>query len=817
MSGLLRLGAQALSNAQQAINTTGHNISNVSTEGYSRQTVRFETQSPVQRGSSFIGQGARFAGITRNAEAYMSGQIRQFSSSVARMETENGYLARIDQLIASAGSNIGGAIQSFFNATQELASNPAGFPERQALLGQADALLSQAQSVDGVFSGLRDELNTQFRNSVADINRLADGIAMLNNRIQALSGSSTNSQPNDLLDQRDRLLKELAGKIGIQVVLRDDGAADVFVSQGQSLVQGSRSRELEVTSSANDPDLLNAGFQDSPQQYLTDLDGGELQGLRDLRERSLLPGQRRLGVLMMNVATAFNAAHAQGIDLAGVPGAEFFRLDSPAVDGNADNAGSGVLGVTVQDPSQLRPSRYRAAFDGTHWTLTRLADGSSVSGGLGSTISGAGLAAGDLTLNGIDIGVVAGDAKAIATRVTNLVPGVTAAATNTQTGIAFTTVTVANGPADYLLKLDGNVVNYSGPGTATVEDISAAINQMAGYSSSVTNGKLNITKADGSNFTLEESGTQANTQGISLLTTANPDETFFGRVEIRSTGQALVIGGADPGKAGLTTLALNDGGQAFGIDGLKFSLLGGTPTIGDSFEVDPGLSTTQALDLAINDANRIAAAKLDLKIVDLPGTTGTLTINDSELTGSDKFLAESPVTITYTSTAVWGSPGFHVVWGTTSVRIPYNPASSDRNGKLVSIPELGWNFVAKGVPSESDALQVSSAPVARGDNRNALALAALRQAPLAGNGQRRFTEEYSAFVSSIGVAARQASTNLETETNLLQQAEAYLENSSGVNLDEEFSNMLRFQQFYQASAQLIKVADTLFQSLISSL
>jgi len=125
--------------------------------------------------------------------------------------------------------------------------------------------------------------------------------------------------------------------------------------------------------------------------------------------------------------------------------------------------------------------------------------------------------------------------------------------------------------------------------------------------------------------------------------------------------------------------------------------------------------------------------------------------------------------------------------------------------------------VLKGIPVAGDTITLNSQPVGMGDNRNALSLAQLQQQRLAGGSQRRFTEEYSAIVSSIGVATSQSNSSLKTENSLLDQAKAYRDSSSGVNLDEEFSNLLKFQQYYQASAQLIKVADSLFQSLLNSL
>jgi len=640
MSNLFRLGSLALSNAQQAINTTGHNISNVNSPGYTRQTVSFEAQTAVQRGSAFVGQGARFAGVIRNTNSYINSQIQQFSSSAERIRTENSYLSRLDQLVGSSGINLGAAVQGFFNAAQELANNPAGLPERQALLGQADSLMAQATAIDGAFSGLETEVNNQLRASVGEVNRLASSIAQLNGRIKELAGSTAASQPNDLLDQRDQLLRDLSGKLGIQTLAQNDGTVDVYIAQGQSLVQGNRVRELTVLASAADRSQLDVAFKDSPGQRLKELESGELKGLQEFRNRTLVPNQSRIGLLMLNLAASFNELHGQGIDLDGNPGADFFATSPPMVEGSTGNTGSASLTAAVTDDQALRPSRYRAGFDGANWTLTRLSDGFSV------------------------------------------------------------------------------------------------------------------------------------------------------------TGAAL---------------------SAIAIDGLTLQVASGAASAGDSFEVDPGRSAIAGLGRSIGDPRSIAAARLEVLETAAPANTGTLELGAADIRDPGVFQAASPVTLTYSATAAAGAPGILVVWGAGSVVIPYDPATTDRNGKSVDVPGLGGSLLLKGVPAEGDSLALDSLPVGRGDNRNALAFAALQQMLVADTGQRRLTEEYSTIVSGIGVSTSQSSSSLGIETSLLEQAEAYRDSSSGVNLDEEFSNLLKFQQYYQASAQLIKVADSLFQSLLNAL
>ncbi len=180
----------------------------------------------------------------------------------------------------------------------------------------------------------------------------------------------------------------------------------------------------------------------------------------------------------------------------------------------------------------------------------------------GTAVGAANLIAGDLVVNGLDVGAVAADAKAIADRIATLKSSLSATATNDQTGIAFTTVTAPASQADYLLKLDGNAVNLTyGAGNVTAQNVADAINEISGYTASVVAGALDISKEDGSNFTLEESGTLAGAEGLAAAAT-----TYRGTVSVTSTDEALNISGNDPSKAGLAAESITQATNTLRID-----------------------------------------------------------------------------------------------------------------------------------------------------------------------------------------------------------------------------------------------------------
>lgn len=641
MSDLFRIGNSALLQAKRALGITGNNISNVGTDGYSRQRITLETRDPLQRGDAFIGQGSRFGGVERNSNEFINAQVRLFSGSFNRTEAENRYLSRLEQVVGTGANSVGSAIQRFFDATQELASNPAGIPERQALIGQADALVTQSKAIDRTLKELGSELNANIRASVDEVNQLANKIASLNGRLRDLTSASPGGAPNDLLDRRDLWLRELAGKMDIDVLPQADGAVDVFVGQGRSLIQGSAANKLSTQTIPGNSEQLQIIVDGVPPQALGTLSGGELQGLLGLRERVLEPNQSRLGLLLLNLTSAFNAQHQQGLDLGGMPGEAFFKSPLIQVESNNVNTGTAVLGIEVEDAQQLDTSRYRVSWDGSAWTMTRLRDGASVSNA----------ALGALTL-----------------------------------------------------------------------------------------------------------------------------------------------------------------------DGLTLDLASGAPSPGDSFEFNPGQDFIRGLAVAIDDPADIAAARLEFAGTPAQSNSGSIMLLAGDTTRPEDVAAAGSITLTFDQDGLPGpAPAMLVTWNGGSSVLSYDPNAAGEDGLALEIPELGLSLQVTGAPADGDSLAINSLQVGVGDNRNMLALSQLALEPLAGKGSRRLTEEYAAFVSGIGVSAAQSLRNRETESNLLLQAQDFRDSFSGVNLDEEFSDMLRFQQYYQASAQLIKVADTLFQSLISSI
>ncbi|MBI3147747.1 MAG: flagellar hook-associated protein FlgK [Betaproteobacteria bacterium] len=380
MSGLFGIGVSGLNAAQIGLATTSHNITNAATPGYHRQTAVQRAATPMQSGAGFIGQGAEVQTVKRQYDQFLQNQLVEVRSQGAQFNRYLSEIAQIDNVLADSSAGVSPAMQEFFRGLQDVATNPASVPSRQALLSTAQSLAARFQAVNARFDSVRAGINTQIDASVTAINTYAAQIAELNDRIVLLGGAGEGQPPNDLLDQRDQLVSELNQQIRTTVVKQSDGAYNLFIGTGQSLVVGNEVSKLVATDSTAQPGRTVVAYQlGSTQVELAEssLTGGNLGGLIAFRANSLDAGQAALGRVAIGLAQSFNDQHRLGQDLTGALGGNFFNVGSPAVAADTDNIGTAVIGASLGSVSALTTSSYQLSYDGANYTLIRTSDGNS--------------------------------------------------------------------------------------------------------------------------------------------------------------------------------------------------------------------------------------------------------------------------------------------------------------------------------------------------------------------------------------------------------------------------------------------------------
>lgn len=375
-TNILSIGQSALAAAQVGLATTGHNIANSGTAGYSRQIVTQGAVAGQNSGYGFVGKGTEVTDVRRVHSEFLSGQVLAAQIVSSSLDAYYTQIKRIDNLLADPSAGVSPALQDFFNSVQNLAAQPTDAASRQAMLSSAESLTARFNGLDGQLADIRTGINDQIESSVSAINGYARQIAQLNDAIEKATTAAQGKPPNDLMDQRDQLIAQLGQEVRVTVV-NQGNSSNVFIGNGQPLVVGSKAFALAATNSPTDSHRTVVAYVSKDKTSVlseTALPGGRLGGLFEFRAKTLDPAQNALGRIALAVGSTVNAQHRQGLTLNGSAGADLFTLPSPQVSASRDNQGTALVSAAIADTSQLTTSDYRLQYDGSQYHLTRLSD-----------------------------------------------------------------------------------------------------------------------------------------------------------------------------------------------------------------------------------------------------------------------------------------------------------------------------------------------------------------------------------------------------------------------------------------------------------
>ncbi|APG02809.1 flagellar hook-associated protein FlgK [Luteibacter rhizovicinus DSM 16549] len=620
MADLLSTGVSGLLASQVGLSTVGHNISNVNTAGYTRQTTTFNARAPQYNGGYYVGQGADAISVQRAYSQFLTQSVWSASSGQSRASQYATLTASVNNAV-SGSANLQTALDGFFGSVSDVANAPIDTASRQAMIGKANTLVATFKSLSSQFQQLDQQTNQQISAAVDSINSLAKSIADLNGQIQ--KGYAGGAVPNDLLDARDQAVSQLSQIVGVNVTQTSDHMYTVSVGNGQPLVNGTNATQLSTANNQYDSSRLEV-VGPGGSVISSQLGSGSLGATFDFRTNVLDPARNQLGRAAIAMTDAFNKQSAQGIDLNGAAGGDFFNIADPAVFNSTANKGTGSVTATVADVSKLDASDYVMRFDGTNWSATTTA---------------------------------------------------------------------------------GVTVPMTGTGTA-----------------------------------------------------------------------------ADP----------------FVVGGLNVTV-GAGAVAGDSFQIQPTRNAASTMSVAVSDTSKIAASG-PLAATKGASNTGKGVLGNLTVTDVTNPAFNTPATITFTSPTTYSING----------GAPQTYADGD------TITGPGWTLKLTGSPAANDTFSVKPAGSASGDNGNALAMANVATKGVLDNGVTTVGKAYSQLIAQVGTAGAQANTALTAQQSILDQATASQQGLSGVNMDEEAANLLRFQQSYAAAAQVINTANTIFNSLLTA-
>ena len=786
MPDLLSISASGLRAYQGALSTTSHNIANVGNEDYTRQRVEFDAKMPIKLGTEFFGQGVDLTSVNRIIDEFNSIDLRELTSNVERLSTFESFASRVETIVADDTANLMPALDGFFNALNDVANDPSASAPRVALLGATELLEQRFQSMGDELQKLENEINLSIRGEISEINAITSDLARINETLASVS--SIDNRPSDLLDKRDALLKQLSEKISVTVVEQANGNINVLVGTGQLLVTNSTALQLTTQTDVADPGKLSVAVQTfGGSVSVTDsLVGGELGGLLDFRDNMLNTAQNRLGRTAIGLAETINAQHIQGYDLNGDFGTNLFSTVSTGhlqAQFGGDYLSNGfAVGDVVSFDLQ---------FDG------RTVNVSHTVGALDTNQS---IATALLTdpANGINADANVTDNLDGTYTLAGTTPGISLTFELFGSNIQFES---AGGPSPLGNNLVINNVADSGGGDAVLE-----LSPLGSSSTRFTSGVASV-------------GLPATFVGPSTTAVRNQNNTSLAEVYYSVTDvSALTISDYEVRYDGANfqvtrlsdNVAFPPGPGPFVIDGLEITS-GGVPAVNDSFIIKPTELGAVNFTSLQKDPDKLAAAS-PVRATGSVSNIGSVEISPTTIT--DNTNSDLTRTVDIFFDPVNPSGTFDVVDQVSGAVLQNDVIYFDG----INVNQNGWQIQLTGsTPPPGDTFRVQDNVNATADNRNALLLAGFQSLGVLDSGNTSFEQSYSTLVSEVGVITQQVQINLEVEESLLSSAIERRESVSGVNLDEEAADLIRFQQAYQAMSRVVQTAQELFNSLLAAI
>ena len=324
LGSIFEIGKSALLANELTLQTVSHNTANVNTPGYSREESILQTATPDASSAGLIGNGVTVAQVRRFVDNYLNDTIQKKNTDLQYQTTSAKYLQQMESVLNEDNSQLTTNLNGFFNAWQDLSTDPTSVSTRVTVEAQGENLADSISSVYGDLSGLQGEINSSVAQEVDNINRITTTIASLN---QSISVASADGQANDYLDQRTELLKELSGEMGIVSFQDNKGNITVLTADGRSLVDGNNHWNLQV-SDPNHTGSFSVNWADSKgnlSDITSDMKAGTLGSLLHERDVDAQGFIDQLNALAQTITTQVNQIHETGYNLNGTTGIAFFK------------------------------------------------------------------------------------------------------------------------------------------------------------------------------------------------------------------------------------------------------------------------------------------------------------------------------------------------------------------------------------------------------------------------------------------------------------------------------------------------------------
>jgi flagellar hook-associated protein 1 len=303
----LSIGLSGLTVSQQLLNLTGQNITNANTPGYHLQVAQLSASTD----GSAVGTGVDLTGINRIIDSVLEQALNANSSGSQNVSTQLNAMQQVQTMLSPGSGSLNDLLQSFFNQAEQLSSNPSDPTQREAFLSAATSLANGLNGLAGGLSSLQSGLIQQAQQTIASANGILPQIAQLNGEIQ--SATLAGNQPNDLMDQRDQLIANLASIVNVQTVDEGSGMTGV-VAGGIPVVLGTQSFQLSMTNNAAQNSAKVMSSSSSTPLTVTN---GQLAGFLDAANQSIPSYGQQLNALAQQLIVGVNEIQATSLSLNG--------------------------------------------------------------------------------------------------------------------------------------------------------------------------------------------------------------------------------------------------------------------------------------------------------------------------------------------------------------------------------------------------------------------------------------------------------------------------------------------------------------------
>jgi len=772
MSGLglvLSIAKDAMAAQQYGVNVTAHNIANVSTDGYSRQTSVNEAKEPAPYAGLLLGRGVDTTQVLRTTDQFIEKQLRERKSDMLTSQELENYMQVLEGMFnENSESSISTMLSEFWNLWHDIANNPSGSPERIALYEHSILMSDQFDTLNTDLTQLQTDLTNAMNAGINEINQITSELAQVNSQLVGMETGI--SIANDLRDKRNTLTSELGQYIDVKGFEQSNGSLSIITAKGCVLVHGNDSYDIVLGGDNGDRVMWKSDSGVVAGDITDYITMGKLGGWLEMRDEIIEKYKLDLNAMAEEFIWTVNQQHSQGVGL---------ELFDAAVTGTYKTGSSGLLETLT----------YGNKIDYTKDFRMWIDDGTSQ--------------------------------KAVTVDMGKSTAGVTnwAVAGTFTDGSATYTITVTTG---------GNVSD----GTTEVKWRSGTEAWTTGVAVAV-NGDCVI---DGNTIKFDANETLV--AGNTLTINTKVDKTAD-KLIMTPSGTANSV-------SDTYTFTVTSGGE---IATNPLTIAWSNSTTSDSFTLDAAASPTATVDGMTLEFTSGSLFKDDVFTI----TTNANGKPTANLPSAWHWTLESFKDEFNTQVEnVFGAGNNYVDASVTSENaLKFSPDAGcsfgfgdhnfDDNGLLAALGINtffeGYSAGGIGVNSKigSDknfiaAAQIDSAgSYATGDNTNALAIADLQytstdiglwtcdriDGDTEGGVTATIDDYYHSMISSIGIKSSSISRGRAFNAVMANKIEEIRDSISGVSLDEEMTNLIKFQTAFQAAAKLISVSDEMLNTLLS--